>query len=100
MRTVLGLTVIAALAGCVQDAGSRDQTGVATVSEPAPASCKYVMDLQARTDSSGPMTQQLLDITHNHLKRLAAQSGANSVSFQPVELGTTVSSVRGTGYRC
>lgn len=100
LRTILGVTVIAALAGCVQDTGSRDQTGVATVNEPPPASCRYVMDLFARTDSSAPMSQQLLDITHMHLKRLAAQNGANAVSFQPVELGTLVSSVRGTAYSC
>ncbi len=63
-------------------------------------SCEYVKNISSTPGIFGPLAQTGLRDARNAVLRSAADSGANTVVFEPVAPGERAFTVEGVAYRC
>lgn len=96
MKPALLLTLPALLLGCAQPA----PTGVRTATAAEVTGCTYVKNITTTPGIFGPLAQAGLEDARNAAMRSAANSGANTVVFDPVEPGARVFALEAVAYRC
>lgn len=74
--------------------------GVRTATADEVSSCEYVKNISSTPGVFGPLASVGLDDARNGVLKSAAQSGANTVVFEPVEPGERVFTVDAVAYRC
>lgn len=75
-------------------------TGVRTATAEEVATCSYVKNISTTPGVFGPLAQAGLEDARKAALRSAADSGANTVVFDPVEPGAPVYRLEAIAYRC
>lgn len=102
MRQISGVILVGltCVAGCTNDPGFHGTPRVRTAEAGEVAACAYVSGLSITPSVFGPLADEGLKYSRNKIMADAAGLGANTVVFDKVEPGTTVTKVIATAYRC
>ncbi|MDE3123595.1 MAG: hypothetical protein KGK00_17630 [Paracoccaceae bacterium] len=89
-----------ALASCSNAASSVASAPVRVATKAEVARCAYVTNISDKPGLYGALASQGIDYARKAIIDGAAQAGANTVVFDPVDPGTMVTELTATAYRC
>lgn len=95
-----GVAVLAALAGCTNDPGFTGVPGMREAEATGVTGCRYVSNISMTPGVFGPLAEEGLKYARNKIMADAADLGADTVVFDKVSPGVTVTKVTATAYRC
>ena len=99
-HTLTLVTFTLAFAGCTADPGFVGVSGVREATAAEVAQCAYVSDFRMKPGVYGVLSEQGVRYARNRIMSDALNAGANTVAFDPVSPGVTVTELHAVAYRC